>query len=126
VVRVPGYRSRGPRSIPGATRFSSLVSTIEGLLAKKKIKILSAALTTIHTLYQLNLTLHSSTGDDRSVAIVNSRTKTMELLFIIIIIIIYRLYSFEMKYNSEDSFRCLLPTWQKPGSNPEKELYYQD
>jgi hypothetical protein len=22
VVRVPGYRSRGPRSIPGATRFS--------------------------------------------------------------------------------------------------------
>jgi hypothetical protein len=41
VVRVPGYRSRGPGSIPGATRFSvvglergplSLVSTIESYL----------------------------------------------------------------------------------------------
>jgi hypothetical protein len=40
VVRVPGYRSRGPASIPGATRFSeergplSLVSTIEELLER--------------------------------------------------------------------------------------------
>jgi hypothetical protein len=43
VVRVPAYRSRGPGSIPGATRFSvglergplSLVSTIEELLEIK-------------------------------------------------------------------------------------------
>jgi hypothetical protein len=46
VARAPGYRSRGPRSIPGATRFSekqwglergplSLVSTIEKLLEWK-------------------------------------------------------------------------------------------
>jgi hypothetical protein len=45
VVRVPGYGSRGPRSIPGATRFSekywvwkrahSLVSTTEELLKRK-------------------------------------------------------------------------------------------
>jgi hypothetical protein len=47
VVRVPGYRSRSPCSIPGATRFSvkyvvglerdalSLVSTIEELLERK-------------------------------------------------------------------------------------------
>jgi hypothetical protein len=43
VVRVPGYRSRGPGSIPGSTRFSdslergplSLVSTTEGLLKRE-------------------------------------------------------------------------------------------
>jgi hypothetical protein len=45
VVRVPGYRSRGPGSISGATRFSevvglergplSLVSTTEELLGRK-------------------------------------------------------------------------------------------
>jgi hypothetical protein len=46
VARVPGYRSRGPGSIPGVTRFSgkvvglkrgplSLVSTIEKLLEWK-------------------------------------------------------------------------------------------
>jgi hypothetical protein len=45
VVRVPGYRSRGPGSLPGTTRFSegsglergplSLVSTIEELLGRK-------------------------------------------------------------------------------------------
>jgi hypothetical protein len=46
VVRAPGYRSRGPGSIPSATRFSekwwvwngvhfSLVSTVEELLGKK-------------------------------------------------------------------------------------------
>jgi hypothetical protein len=44
VVRVPGYRSRGPGSIPGATRFSewvvlewcalSLASTIGELLGR--------------------------------------------------------------------------------------------
>jgi hypothetical protein len=45
-LKVPGYRSRGPGSIPGATRFSekqwvwngvhsSLVSTIEELLGRK-------------------------------------------------------------------------------------------
>jgi hypothetical protein len=40
VVRVPGYRSRGPGSISGATRFSergplSLVNTIEELLERQ-------------------------------------------------------------------------------------------
>jgi hypothetical protein len=45
VVGVPGYRSRGPGSVPGATRFSdivgqergplSFVSTIEELLERK-------------------------------------------------------------------------------------------
>jgi hypothetical protein len=39
VVIVPGYRSRGLGSIPGATRFSekwfSVVSTIEELLERK-------------------------------------------------------------------------------------------
>jgi hypothetical protein len=40
VARVPGYRSRGPGWIPGATRFSEnqwvgLVSTIEELLERK-------------------------------------------------------------------------------------------
>jgi hypothetical protein len=42
VVRVPGHRSRGPGSIPGATTFLglergplSLVSTIEKLLERK-------------------------------------------------------------------------------------------
>jgi hypothetical protein len=45
VVRVPGYKSRGAGSIPGANRFSekglergrpSLVSTIKELLERKK------------------------------------------------------------------------------------------
>jgi hypothetical protein len=40
VVRVPGYRSRGPGSIPGATIFSELgslsfVSIIEELLERE-------------------------------------------------------------------------------------------
>jgi hypothetical protein len=42
VGRVPGYRSKGPGSIPGATKFSetergplSLVSTVEELLERK-------------------------------------------------------------------------------------------
>jgi hypothetical protein len=58
VVRVPGYRSRGPISIPSATRFSekygsgtgsiSLMNTIEEYL--EEIVVGSVALTTWHLL----------------------------------------------------------------------------
>jgi hypothetical protein len=37
VVRVPGYRSRGPGSIPGATRFSEVVRLERGPLSLVRI-----------------------------------------------------------------------------------------
>jgi hypothetical protein len=96
VVRVPDYRSRGPGSIPGATREVvglergplRLISTIEELLGRKSSgsrletrdygrAICCADLNTPH--YPLKLPLTSPTGGGRSVSIVHSRTKAMEI-----------------------------------------------
>jgi hypothetical protein len=105
VVRVPGYRPRGPGSISGATRFFwevmglqrgplSLVSTIEELLGRKSS---SSGLESreygrgdplcwpCKTLYPQKLALTSRTSDGRSVDIVRSRTQVMELSFLIYI-----------------------------------------
>jgi hypothetical protein len=98
VVRVPGYRSRGPGSIPGATRFFwevmglerssfSLVSTSDELL---EIKSSSFGLERREygrrdpsrwpsgNLYPKKLSLTSSTSGGRSVGVVRSRTPAME------------------------------------------------
>jgi hypothetical protein len=104
VVRVPGYRCRGPGSIPGATRFSeifwevvgqergplSLVSTIEELLGRKSsrsgLEIREyGRRDPLHwscdTLYPQELALASSTSGGRSVDIVRSRTQATEFDF---------------------------------------------
>jgi hypothetical protein len=101
VVRVPGYRARGPGSIPDPTRFFweivglergplSLVSTIEGLLERKSSG--SGLESREHgrrdpsrwprgTLYPQKLSLTSPTSGSRSVGIVRSRTKATEFPF---------------------------------------------
>jgi hypothetical protein len=99
VVRVPGFRSRGSGSIPGATKFFweiagiewgplSFVSTIEELLERKSS---GSGLENREygrrdpsrwphgiTLYPQKLALTSSTSGGRSVGIVSSRTQTTE------------------------------------------------
>jgi hypothetical protein len=97
-VKVPGYRSRGPCSIPGATRFFrevglergplSLVSTIEELLGRNNS---GSGLENRDngrrghsrwlrdTLYPQLLALTSPTSGGRSIAIVRTRTKATEL-----------------------------------------------
>jgi hypothetical protein len=99
--RVPGYRSRGPSSNPGTTRFFwevgslergplSLLSTIKEVL-KRKISVSglenrdysrrrSAALSTRHPSICKKLVLPSPTRGGRSVSIVRSRTQATELV----------------------------------------------
>jgi hypothetical protein len=90
VVRVPGYRSRGPVSIPiswvGLERGPlSLVSTTEELLGWKgsssSLENLDYGLrgsAMLTPLYQQKLALTSSTSGGRSVGIVRSRTQATE------------------------------------------------
>jgi hypothetical protein len=118
VVRGPGYRSRGPGSIPAATRFFwevvglergplSLLSTIEELLERKSNGFeLERQITAvgIHPtdsatpLYPRELALTSPTNGGRSVGTVRWRTKTKDLSLVLIIIIIIRLCSLELHY----------------------------
>jgi hypothetical protein len=94
VVRVPGYISRGPGSIPGAARFFwevvgleqgplSLVGTIEELLGRKSSGSYlenreygrrDPSRWPRDTLYPQKLTVTSPTSGGRSVGIVRSRT----------------------------------------------------
>jgi hypothetical protein len=100
VVRVPGYRSRGPGPIPGATKFFwevvglergplSHVSTTEELLGRKSsgsclenrdYHYKDPSRLPHDTLYRQNLALTSPTIGGRSVGIVRLRTKATELL----------------------------------------------
>jgi hypothetical protein len=97
VVRVSGYRSRGPGSIPGATRFSEivglkrgplgLVTTNEELLERKSS---GSGLESREygrrdpsrlprgTLYPQKLALSSPTSGGRSIGIVRSSTQATE------------------------------------------------
>jgi hypothetical protein len=98
VVRVLGYRSRGPGSIPGATRFSeglernplSLVSTIEQLLERKssgsglenrEYDRRDPSRWPRGTLYTQKLTLTLPASSGRSIGIVRSWTQTTEFVF---------------------------------------------
>jgi hypothetical protein len=95
VIRVPGYRSRGPGSIPGASRFSdevvglergplSPVSTIEELLERKssgsglEVPEYGRMDTSRLALYPQKLALTSPICGGRSVGIVRSRTQATE------------------------------------------------
>jgi hypothetical protein len=101
VVRAPGCRSRGPGSIPSATKFwevvglergpLSLVNANEELLEKK----ISGSGLEIReycrgdpsrwqcgTLYPWKLALTSPTRGSRSIGIVRSRTQTTEFFFV--------------------------------------------
>jgi hypothetical protein len=101
VVRVPGYRSRGPGAIPGATRFSekwvwngvhsaSWVQLRSCLKEKVAAPVLEAENTAVgirhadHVapLYPQKLPLTSPTGGGCSVGIVHSRTQVTEFLAI--------------------------------------------
>jgi hypothetical protein len=64
VIRVPGYRSKGPGSIPGATRFSEIRHADH----------------VVPSIPQ-QLTLTSPTGGDRSVGIVRSGIEATEFSF---------------------------------------------
>jgi hypothetical protein len=102
VVRVPGYRSRGPGSIPVPLQILwevvgmewgpfILLSTIEELLERKSS---GSGLETQEygqgdpscwprdTLYPQHLALTSPTSDSRSVGIVRLQTKAMEFRFV--------------------------------------------
>jgi hypothetical protein len=92
VVRVPGYRSRGPGSVPGATREVvglergplSLVSTIEELLGRNSGEITAVGIRRADyakPLYTQNLALTLPTSGGRSVSIVRSQTQAMEFSF---------------------------------------------
>jgi hypothetical protein len=97
VVRVPGYRTRGPDSIPGATIFReavslergplSLVSAIEELLGRKssgsglenrEYGRRNQSRWPRDTVYPQKLALTSPTSGVRLVGIVRSRTQTTE------------------------------------------------
>jgi hypothetical protein len=94
VVRVPGYRSRGLGSIPGATRFSEswwdwngLMSTIEELLVRKSSGSSLENWDYSHrdplrwprnTLCPQKLALTSPTSGGLSIGIVLSRTEATE------------------------------------------------
>jgi hypothetical protein len=101
VVRVLGYRSRGPGSIPGSTRKKkvvglergplSLVSATEELLDRKVVGSClenreygrrDSSRRPRGTLYPQKLAITSPTSGGRSVGIVRSRTQTMEFFFI--------------------------------------------
>jgi hypothetical protein len=98
LVKVPGYRSRGPGSIPGTTKKKvvglerdplSLVSTTEELLDRKVAapvqKTENTALGIRHADHVApsirKLVITSPTSGGRSVGIVRSRTQTMEFCF---------------------------------------------
>jgi hypothetical protein len=101
VVRVPGYRSGGPGSIPGATRFFwevvglergplSFVSTTEEPLGRKssgsglenrKYGRKDQSRWPRGALYQQKLAITLPTSGGRSVGIVRSRTQTMEFFY---------------------------------------------
>jgi hypothetical protein len=96
VVRVPGYRSGGPDSIPGTTRKKvvdlergplRLVSTTEELLDRKVADPVWITENTAvgirhddHVAHSIRkkLAITSPTSGGRSVGIVRSRTQTME------------------------------------------------
>jgi hypothetical protein len=104
VVTVPGYRSRGPGSIPGPTRFFfllevvglersplSLVSTTEELLERKSS---GSCLENreysrrdpsrwLRDIYPQSLALTSPTSGGRSVGIVRSRAKAVEIFYLV-------------------------------------------
>jgi hypothetical protein len=105
VVRVLGYRFRGPGSIPGATRFFwevvgleqgplSLVSTIEELLERisrgsglenRKYGCRDQSRRPRGILFPQKLALISPTSGGRSVGIVRSRTQATEFSFLFLI-----------------------------------------
>jgi hypothetical protein len=104
VVRVPGYRSRGPGSILGATTFSEewiwkgstqpreynrgatwKKSSGLGLENQDYGRRGSASLTTRHPCIRKKLALTSPTSGGSSVGIVRLRTKATELLLLYII-----------------------------------------
>jgi hypothetical protein len=81
VVRVPGYRTRGPGSISGITRFLgmqrgplSLVSTMEITAVGDPLRLLR------NTPLFAKVALPSLTSGGSLVGVVHSRTKTTELL----------------------------------------------
>jgi hypothetical protein len=107
VIRGPGYRFRGPGSIPGATRFSEkqwvwngvhpaswaqLRSCLKEKLAAPvyKTEIMACRRNSSRllrgTLYPRKLALTSPTSGDRSVGVFHSRTQTTEFFF-------YRIWS---------------------------------
>jgi hypothetical protein len=100
VLRVLGYRSGGPGSIPGTTRKEKvvglergqliLVSTTEELLGRKsrgsclenrEYGSRDPSRWPRDTLYQQKLAITSPTSGGRSVGIVRSRTRTIEVFF---------------------------------------------
>jgi hypothetical protein len=102
VIRVLGYRSGGPGSIPGTTRKKvvdlewgpfSLVSTTEKLLDRKVAapvyKTENTALGIHHADHVApsigkKLTITSPTSGSRSVGIVHSRSQTMEFSLVLV------------------------------------------
>jgi hypothetical protein len=93
VVRVLGYRSGGPGSIPGTTRKKvvglqrgplSLVSTTEELLDRKVGAPVYKTENTAVGIRPQKLAITSSTSGGRSVGIVRSRTQTREFFLIIL------------------------------------------
>jgi hypothetical protein len=101
VVRVPGYRSRGPGSIPGATRFCEKQWSWNGVHSATRVQLRSClkekvavpvqkteiTVVGIHSadhvtsLYPQKLALTSPTSGCHSVGIVRSRTKATEFVF---------------------------------------------
>jgi hypothetical protein len=94
VIRIPGYRSRSPGSIPGLKRGPlSLVSTNEELLERKssdsglETEITDVGIRQVDhvaPLYPQKLALTSTTLGGRSVGIVRSRTKATEFSLILL------------------------------------------
>jgi hypothetical protein len=95
VARVPGYRSRGPGSIPGVTRYfekwwvwsgvhSASWVQLRSYLEEQVVSVYKIENTAVgmrwprNTLYPQKLVLTSSTSGGRSVGIIRSRTKAME------------------------------------------------
>jgi hypothetical protein len=102
MTRVPGYRSRGPGSVPGATRFYenaergplSLVNTIEELLERKSIRSgleireygrRDPSRWPRGTLYPQKLALTSPAIGGRSAGIGCSRTQAKEFQFFFVL-----------------------------------------
>jgi hypothetical protein len=93
VVIVPGYRTRGPGSIPGATRFSEKQWVWNGVHTASWVQLRSSGLVnrdyghrvpphwSSGTLYPQKLAVTSPTSGGRSVGIVRSRTQATEFSF---------------------------------------------